>query len=144
MAQRRSSSADDSKTKPYIRPIHKKAAAARENPKPMHVKGWIRSLSSHSASFIAVTVTFPFEVIKTRMQIQVSFKKALLCLLSIQSNNLFHVRTGTNGTEKQVRIQQFMENRIVRGHAWSLPWLQCNCILYPNKPIYIFPNLRII
>lgn len=76
MATRRSSSDDNSKSSedaPQYPVTLNKTAAAAEHHKPIHVKGWIRSLSSHSASFIAVTVTFPFEVIKTRMQIQVSF-----------------------------------------------------------------------
>ena len=105
MATQNSSPVKDSKTMPVTRPIHKKAAAAAENHKPMHVKGWIRSMSSHSASFIAVSVTFPFEVIKTRMQIQVSVREIDYATFFIQSLNIINVCTGTNGRPCQVWIQ---------------------------------------
>lgn len=47
----------------------KKQAGNGSCKKPVKVAGWIRSLSSQSASLISVTVCFPLEVVKTRMQI---------------------------------------------------------------------------
>mgnify|MGYP000551342807 CR=1 FL=1 len=43
--------------------------AADKEATPVHISGWVRSGSSQLASLISVTVCFPLEVIKTRMQI---------------------------------------------------------------------------
>ena len=37
--------------------------------KPEKISAWVRSISSHAAGLISVTLCFPLEVIKTRMQI---------------------------------------------------------------------------
>lgn len=52
---------------------------------PLQTAGWVRGLSSQMASLVSVTVCFPLEVIKTRMQIQV---RTLLCLSPASSFQL--------------------------------------------------------
>ena len=52
---------------------------------PDQISSPVRSLSSNLASLISVTVCFPLEVVKTRMQIQV---RTLLCLSPASSFQL--------------------------------------------------------
>ena len=48
------------------------------NPKPeVKISAFVRSMSSNLASITAVTIMFPLEVVKTRMQIQVSLSEEL-------------------------------------------------------------------
>ena len=57
--------------------------------KPIKVAAWVRSLSSQTASLISVTVCFPLEVIKTRMQIQVSSLRLTISRKNDLPNRVF-------------------------------------------------------